>query len=524
MASMRCLSLCFARVLSTFPAFAALQEPVRTETGPLRGMTGSDPAVVAFRGIPFAAPPVGDLRWRAPKPAARWSGVRRADRFGASCIQAIVEERKPWTYEFMTHTPISEDCLYLNVWTAAQSAGEKRPVFVWLHGGGYTEGSGAVPVYDGERLARRGLVVVTVNYRLGVFGFLAHPELTKESDHRASGNYGTLDQIAALQWVQMNIAAFGGDPGRVTIAGQSAGASSVHNLVASPLAKGLFHRAIAESGSGVTSNNRTVTLEEAERAGLKFAESRGAKSIAALRAISWQDLVSGTRTGNASSFRPIVDGWVLPESPESRIAHGLQNDVPTLTGLNADEGSSAADYGMVPAADFTQQVRKRSGELADDFLNLYPFGSDQEAGAMEKTSAREQGLVSMYLWAAHRSRTAKTKVFTYYWTHAEPGPDQQRYAAFHTSEVPYVFDTLHESKRPWTDGDHKLAELLGSYWFNFAASGDPNGAGLPPWPAFTDKQAQTMELGDHAGPRPIASKEKMAFFSRYFSSVAVKAR
>jgi len=280
--------------------------------------------------------------------------VRRADQFGASCIQTIVEERKPWTYEFMAHTPISEDCLYLNVWTAAQSASEKRPVFVWLYGGGYTEGSTAVPVYDGEQLARRGLVVVTINYRLGVFGFLAHPELTKESDHNASGNYGTLDQIAALEWVQKNIAAFGGDPGRVTIAGQSAGANSVHNLVASPLAKGLFHRAIAESGSGVISNNRVVTMAEAESAGLKYAESKGSKSIAALRAISWQDLVNGTRTGNSSNFRPLVDGWVLPETVESRMLHGQQNDVPTLTGLNADEGSSNPDYGMIPAGEFTQ--------------------------------------------------------------------------------------------------------------------------------------------------------------------------
>jgi para-nitrobenzyl esterase len=513
---MRFTSLCLPGILSILPAFAALQQPVRTETGLIQGIAGSDSAVMMFKGIPFAAPPVGDLRWRGPKPAAHWSGVRRADQFGASCIQTIVEERKPWTYEFMTHTPISEDCLYLNVWSAAQSAGEKRPVFVWLYGGGYTEGSSAVPVYDGERLARRGLVVVTVNYRLGVFGFLAHPELTKESDHNASGNYGTLDQIAALQWVQMNIAAFGGDPGRVTIAGQSAGANSVHNLVASPLAKGLFHRAIAESGSGVTSNNRTATLEEAEKGGLKFAESRGAKSIAALRAISWQDLVSGTRTGNSSNFRPIVDGWVLPETLETVTTRGLQNDVPTLTGLNADEGSSSADYGMVRASEFTQQIRKRFGEMAEEFLKLYPFGSDQQAGDMEKTSAREQGLISMYLWAAHRARTGQTKAFTYYWTHPEPGPDQQRYGAFHTSEVPYVFDSLRESKRPWTDADHKLADLLGSYWFNFAVTGDPNGPGLPQWPAFDEKQHQTMGLGDHSGARSIASKAKIDFFARYF--------
>ena len=520
---MRFTSLCFLGMVSLFQALAALPQPVRSDSGLVEGVLGKD-SVVAFKGVPFAAPPVGNLRWRAPRPPAPWRDVRRADQFGASCIQTIVEERKPWTYEFMAHTPISEDCLYLNVWTAAQSASEKRPVFVWLYGGGYTEGSTAVPVYDGEQLARRGLVVVTINYRLGVFGFLAHPELTKESDHNASGNYGTLDQIAALEWVQKNIAAFGGDPGRVTIAGQSAGANSVHNLVASPLAKGLFHRAIAESGSGVISNNRVVTIAEAESAGLKYAESKGSKSIAALRAISWQDLVSGTRTGNSSNFRPLVDGWVLPETVESRMLHGQQNDVPTLTGLNADEGSSSPDYGMIPAGEFTQQIRKRFGEMADAFLKLYPFSTDQQAGEMEKTSARQQGLISMYLWAAGRARTGKTKAFTYYWTHAEPGPDQQRYAAFHTSEVPYVFDTLQKSKRPWTDEDRKLANLLSSYWINFAAAGDPNGRGLPEWPAFNEKLAQTMELGDHSGARPIASKPAIDFFTHYFSLPALAAR
>jgi len=505
-----------------FPLAGATSQPAKIESGLLAGVPSADGSVMAYKGVPFAAPPVGNLRWHAPKPPAAWQGVRQANEFSASCIQTIVEERKPWTYEFMAHTPISEDCLYLNIWTGAKTPNERRPVFFWMYGGGYTEGSAAVPVYDGEALARKGLVVVTINYRLGVLGFLSHPELSKESDHSASGNYGTLDQIAALQWVQKNIAAFGGDPNRVTIAGQSAGANSVHNLTASPLAKGLFQRAIAESGSSVVANNRMSTLAQAEELGTKFAASKGARDIAALRAISWQELVGGTRTGNSSNFRPVVDGWVLPDTVENIFTQGRQNDVPTLTGMTADEGSAAQDYGTIPTATFQKQVEQRFGEFSDGFLKLYPFTTDQQAGEVEKTSAREQGMISMHLWASRRALTGKTRAFTYYWTHAEPGPDQQRYGAFHTSEVPYVFDTLHQSKRPWTDADHKLASLLSSYWANFAAAGDPNGPGLPEWPAFNEKLAQTMELGDHSRARPIASKGAIEFFTRYFSGVTAR--
>ena len=335
-------------------------------------MPGSDPAITAFKAIPFAAPPVGGLRWHAPRPPAAWQGIRQGGQFSDSCVQNIVQERKPWTYEFMTHNHVSEDCLYLNVWTPARAGVEKHPVYVWMYGGGYVEGSTAVPVYDGENLARRGVVVVTINYRLGVLGFLAHPELTSESGHNASGNWGTLDQIAALEWVRKNIAGFGGDPGNVTIGGQSAGASSVHNLVASPLAQGLFQRAIAESGSAVTPNNRSSGLKEAEEQGVKFAQSKQAASLAALRAMKWQDVVSNTVNGPASGFRPVVDGYVMPAPMSEIFAQGKQNDVPTLTGLNADEASSQVGYGQIPAAQWREQVGKRFGDLAAAFLSSTP--------------------------------------------------------------------------------------------------------------------------------------------------------
>ena len=502
---------------ATAAAFGALAQPVQTQGGLLAGVPGTDGSVTAFKGIPFAAPPVGDLRWRAPKSPAPWQGTRQAARFGNSCVQKIVPERKPWTYEFMAHNDISEDCLYLNVWTGAKNASERRPVFVWFHGGGYTEGSTAVPVYDGENLAKRGVVVVTVNYRLGVLGFLAHPDLTKESDRNASGNYGTLDQIAALEWVQRNIAAFGGDPKRVTIGGQSAGANSVHNMVASPLAKGLFHRAIAESGSGVVPNTRVATLKNAEEQGVKFAESKGARSIRDLRAMKWEDVAAQTMTGPVSGFRPVIDGWLLPASFDEIFAAGKQNDVPTLTGFTADEASSQPDYGRIPAEKWRQDMRKRFGDLADSFLKLYPADSDSAAGGSEKTASREQGLVSMHLWAKDRAATAKTKAFTYYWTHAEPGPDSARFGAFHTSEVPYVFNTLDKSDRGWTVEDRKIAQTIGSYWINFMTTGDPNGKGLARWPAFDAKAANTMELGDHFGVRGVADQAKIELFGQYLS-------
>lgn len=486
-------------------AIAALPQPVKTGDGPLSGV--SDGGIVAFKGIPFAAPPVGDLRWRAPKPVTPWTGVRRADRFGASCPQNIVEERKPWTYEFMAHNETSEDCLYLNVWTPAKSAAEKLPVFVWIYGGGFVEGSSAVPVYDGAGLASKGLVVVTVNYRVGVIGFLAHPDLTRESDRNSSGNYGLLDQLAALEWVKRNIAAFGGDPNRVTIAGQSAGAASVHALVASPLAKGLFHRAIAQSGSGIRRLSPRP-LAEAEQAGVKLAEAKGAKSIAELRVKPWQDLQPGMR------FGVTVDGWFLPMDAEAAIAAGKHSDVPMITGLTADEGSASRDYGAIPADAWRKQIVERFGEDAAVFHRLYPSGNADEARAAQIESARDQGAVSMYLWAANRQKTSKSPVYTYYWDHAPPGPDSARFAAFHTSEVPYTLHSLSKSNRPWSDADRKVESLMSTYWANFARTGNPNGKGLPAWKAFRADDKVTMRVGAAPGARPVADAAKLDLMTR----------
>lgn len=507
------------------PPLYAIQQPVKTKDGLVEGVAGNKPGIAVFKGIPFAAPPVGNLRWAAPKPAAPWPGVRKADKFSASCIQTIVEERKPWTYEFMAHNDISEDCLYLNVWTPAKSASEKHPVFVYIYGGGFTEGSAAVPVYEGEGLASKGLVVVTINYRVGILGFFSHPELNTESGHHSSGNYGLLDQVAALQWIHDNIAAFGGDPNRVTIAGQSAGASSVHALTASPLAKGLFQRAIEESGSsvGAVGLMNTNQLANAEQNGVRFAEAKGAKSLAELRAMSWQKLVepvpapAGGRGGGGFRFSLVVDGYFLPASVDEIFAEGKQNDVPELTGMNAD------DLGITTNANLTlntfrEQATARYGELAEAYLKAYSVNSDAEAVAAAAESSRTQSRVSMYLWAMNRAKTAKAKAYTYYWNHTLPGPDAATYRAFHTSEVPYVLNTLYMSDRPFTSEDHKIADMMSSYWVNFATTGDPNGKGLPHWPAVSEKPGTTMQVGDGTAVIPLAdSPAKIEFWKQYFA-------
>jgi para-nitrobenzyl esterase len=389
-------------------------------------------------------------------------------------------------------------------------------------------------------------VVVNVNYRLGLPGFFVHPDLSKESASGVSGNYGLLDQIAALQWIRDNIAAFGGDPQRVTIAGQSAGGMSVHGLIASPLARGLFHRAIVESGGSTVGragiNMNANSLASAEAAGQRFAEAKGAKSLAELRAMSWQKLTeppstaagggratpgggapgasgAGRGRGFSGTGSPITDGYVLPGSANEVVLQGKHNDVPVLTGMNTGElgGLMPTAGGALTLEAFRNQVRKGYGADADKFLALYPANSDAEAAAAQAQASRDQSRVSMYLWAKQRSGTSKRKVFQYLFDHALPGPDSARYGAFHTGEVPYVLNTLYMSKRPFTEADRNVADLASSYWANFAANGDPNGKGLPRWPAFGETP-QVMEVGDKSEPVPIAgSAAKQAFFEAFLT-------
>ena len=495
-------------------------QPTRVPGGLISGVPGRAASISVFKGVPFAAPPVGELRWQAPQPPTPWTGVRKADDFGSSCIQTIVTEKKPWTYEFMAHNAVSEDCLTLNIWTPARSATERRPVLVFIHGGANTEGSSAVPAYDGEGLASRGIVAVTINYRLGILGFFTHPALREEAAYRASGNYGLLDQIAAVRWVRDNIASFGGDPARITVAGQSAGASAVHNLTASPLARGVFSRAIAQSGSSVATGRAGRSMADQETEGVRVAEAKNATTLAALRALTWQQVVSpvpaaaapaGRAGGGGRGFGIIVDGYALPVSVAQAFAEGKQNDVVTLTGSNADE-NGAQPQPTVTLASYRAQAQQRYGERAAEFLSLYPAESDDAAKLAQNESARDQARVSTYLWAVNRGKSAKTAAYTYFFTQPLPGPDVEQYGAFHTSEVPYVLNTLFMSDRPFTAIDRRIADQLSGYWANFAANGDPNGGMLPKWPPVSIATPQTMEVGQKFAPIPLTGDDKKLAF------------
>jgi para-nitrobenzyl esterase len=482
---------------------------VRVAEGQLAGVASPDGSNVSFKGIPFAAPPIGDRRWRAPQPVTPWQGVRKADAFSASCIQNIVEARKPWTHEFMAHGDTSEDCLYLNVWTPARAASDRRPVLVFIHGGGNTEGAGSIAVYDGAGLASKGLVVVTINYRLGAFGFLAHPELTQEAPYHGSGNYALLDQIAAVKWVKANIASFGGDPARITVAGQSAGAFGVRNFLISPLAARTFHRAIAESGVSLSGFGASRTLADAEPDGVRFARAKNAASIAELRGMPAQQIAAPPVGGAPFRWGTVIDNYALVDGEADAFAAGTHNDVPVLTGTNRDE-SGAMPQPTITAAAFQKQIEQRYADRAGEFLKLFPAASDDEARVSQNASARDVARVTTSLWAAARAKTAKANTFTYFWDHTLPGPDAAQYGAFHTSEVPYVMNTLAFSDRPFTADDRRIADMMSSYWANFAAAGDPNGEGLPRWPSVSERPDQTMNVGDTFAPIPIAgSAEKL---------------
>ena len=480
-------------------------------------------AVTAFLGIPFAAAPVGDLRWKAPEPASPWNGVLEADRFSRSCYQRDQTGGfGPWTTEFVIPGPVSEDCLYLNVWTPAQSSEDRLPVLVWIYGGGFDSGSGSVPLYEGTRLANQGIIVVSANYRVNVFGFLAHPELTDESPHHASGNYGLLDQVAALRWVQENIEALGGDPHRVTIAGQSAGAASVQYLMSSPLARGLFHAAIIQSGPGgaLAAN---ASLQRGEQNGVAFLKSKGIETIARLRSLPADKF--GIRPADPATpgspplrFGPVIDGWFLPRSPAQALADGEQSDIPVLGGVAAEEASFGENYGHLTVESFTNLARRRFGSFADAFLKLYPVERDRDSDAVQKEATRDRYRVALKIWAEERSRAGRSKTFVYLWNHVEPGPDSARYGAFHSSELAYVFDNLAVADRPFTEQDRRIARAMSSYWVQFVKSGDPNAAGLASWPPASGSNPVVMDLGDHFGAPPPADPAKAAFFEKYLRS------
>ena len=507
-------------LLWTAPAFSSIPQPVRVEGGMVIGVAEPMGGVQVFRGIPYAAPPVGDLRWRPPEPVQPWQGVRQAADFAPEAVQDETQDYNTTSFAYPESQSVSEDCLYLNIWTAADSVRDRRPVMLWIHGGGFSWGGGGRGAYDGEALSRKGVVVVTINYRLNVFGFLAHPELSRESPRGVSGNYGLLDIIAAIKWTRRNIAAFGGDPDRITIFGESAGSIAVSALVASPLVKGDFKGAIAESILFMEARK----LADAEVEGARFLGATGARSIGELRALSADRLFAAYVKSDAGiKTMPVVDNWVLDGDVFSAEARGSQNNVPILTGSNSDEGSTVV--GPVSAPLFIERSRQIYGAGLDRFLSLYPAVTDLEAAQSQLAGFRDRILWQHMNWAALHTRN-HNRAYLYFFTHAPPLAPGSHFrnrdgghlpggiGARHEAEYCYAFDSLAHVKNPWRPIDAHLADVMSSYWANFAAKGDPNGDGLPMWPVYGSSREDVMELGDRvAAVSPVLSDAKARFWA-----------
>ncbi|MFI6253564.1 carboxylesterase/lipase family protein [Streptomyces sp. NPDC051016] len=514
--------------------------PVATESGRVTGVPAGLDGVTVYKGIPYAASTAGENRWRAPQPAPSWKGVRKADTWGAACPQPVTgipAEQVP---------SLSEDCLNLNIWTGASSSRERRPVLVWIYGGRASAMWASQPVYDGANLAAKGAVVVTFNHRVGAFGNLAHPGLSAESGHGASGNWGVMDTVAVLTWVRRNIAAFGGDPDRVTIAGWSHGASFVNILMISRLARGLYHRALLSSGVQYTKDPALghvaggySTLAAAEANGTAFAAYLGASGVDGLRELSAEEIVAKVYASGApsvgTSFGNVLDGYVLPTTYTGAMESRSETDVPVYTGNNKDENGASPTLAMT-VAQFQAYAASTFGDRAEEFLALYPAATDTEAAARYNAYARDEERVSTFLWGTQFRKAAgnRSPVHTYFWSHVPPGTDTSNpimpgqdasaAGAYHGADLYYLFGGLDGTDRPWTADDRRIADLASSYVVNFVATGNPNspahsGRSLPAWPALRTGRALTMEIGDGFRPIPAADSEaKSAFLKGYLES------
>lgn len=513
-------SLFFAVLALAFASTVGAQTsaPVRTQAGLVKGTVVD--GVRVYKGIPFAAPPLGDLRWAPPEPPKAWKGVKETIAYPPACMQT------PVVNEALGLAPVkvSEDCLYLNVWTPAKSATARLPVMVWIYGGGFIIGGTSMPQYDGLNLAKKGVVYVSIAYRLGPLGFLADPELTKEQGGH-SGNYGLLDQIAGLKWVKRNIAAFGGNPNKVTIFGESAGGISVSMLCASPLAKGLFEGAISESGGSFgpaledhDAGENVPTLAGAEQKGAAYISSLGASSIAAARKLPVEDIQKHVGTGLGSGWWPNFDGYVLLGDQYKLYQEGKYNDTPILIGTNADEG--ALFVASTDMQKYKASVDNGYGEFARNILAAYPDNSQQQALRSARDLARDINFGwSTWSWARLQSDTGKGKVFVYYFNHRPQYPDLPQFKDWgpaHGSEISFVFGNFTKGM-PATPEDKEVSEQLISYWTNFAKYGNPNGKGLPEWPAFTNAHQQAMELDTPSKAIPMPNLDKLKVLDGYFA-------
>lgn len=493
---MKQLKLAFAAlaVLSITSCTTLPPEQAKVEQGIVQGSI--EDGLRVFKGIPFAAPPQGDLRWKAPQPAEKWKGIKETTAYAPAAFQG----GNPPSGK-------SEDCLYLNVWTPAKSAKEKIPVLVWIYGGGFSFGSTAEPVYTGEKLANKGVVFVSIAYRVGQIGFLAHPELSAENPNQVSGNYGLMDMIAGLQWIQKNIEAFGGDPNKVTIFGESAGGIAVSMLCASPLANGLFSGAISQSGGSFGPTRLTTypgenmkTLEQAEADGVAYAEQVGAASIEELRKVPADKLPLGMGMGGGW---PIVDGYVIPDNQYKLYEAGKFNDTPILVGYNSDEGASFTR--TKDPKEFTEAVQQRYGKYAEALLEAYPVTETSVPKTARDLSRDAAFGWQTWSWARLQSKMGTSKAWLYYFDqHPDYPADSPKYGygSPHGQDVAYVFGHVGADN----ESDVALSEAMVTYWTNFAKFGNPNGEGIPNWPAFSDDNPEVMYLGPtpHIGQVPSA--------------------
>jgi para-nitrobenzyl esterase len=493
-----------------------LATTVQVQSGALQGVGANGLSI--YKGVPYATPPLDELRWREPQPVTHWKGVRKATAFAPACMQTGV------SMPGETPPAVSEDCLYLNIWAPVRRAGRRLPVLVWIHGGRYTNGSAAMPLYWGDHLAHKGVIVVTIAYRLGPLGFLAHPELTAESRHHSSGNYGLMDQIAALEWVHKNIAAFDGDSKRVTVAGQSSGSISVSILMASSLANGLFQRAIGESG-GLFEPLQLAPkylLTEAEKDGGKFAASLGASSIKELRKLPAARLTSN----DGGITHPVIEPYLLPRSPYEVFVAGQQNDVALLLGSNAEEARAMVDVSAVTAATFESGITQSLGVLPPALFAAYRRATDEEARTARLDFERDIRFGwDMWAWARLQATTGHSPVYYYSFQQRPPFPKESLYAgwgASHFAELWYVFDHLDQYSWKWTSADRKVAGEMSTYWLNFARSGDPNGAGLTTWPAFESTQGKVQYLGDPITTGGVLGIDRLRVFDSVYSEVRGK--
>ena len=493
------------KMLSLCGGVAQQPSPISVEGGLVQGT--AEHGLTVYRGIPFAAPPVGDLRWRGPQPGRKWEGVRPAMKFGPKPIQGS-----------RNGPEMSEDCLYLNVWTPTRSTNDHIPVLVWIYGGGFAGGATSEPNYSGEKLAKKGVVLVSIAYRVGPLGFLAHPDLSAESTNHVSGNYGLLDMIAGLEWVQRNVAAFGGDPHKVTIFGESAGGIAVSMLSASPLAQGLFHGAISQSGGSFGPPRPTTfpgenlkRLPDAERVGEAYAKSAGVTSIAELRQIAPDKLPAGR-------FWPIIDGWVIPDDQYKLYAAGKYNETPILVGYNSDEGASFSP--PKTPEEYLASVNARYGKFADDLIKAYPVGSNTVPKTARDLMRDAAFGWHTWTWARLQAQTGKSNVFYYYFDqHPEyaEGSPRAGYGSPHGMDVAYVFEHLNPNNPQITKADLEISDAMSTYWVNFAKHGNPNGEGVPAWPSFSDAKPVVMYFGGTPHTGPVPSAESLKVLDTYFA-------